>query len=54
MPSAGGCAIRCTLASVHFLEEVPNAVKVALVALVVIVLLAVVLYLQFRPPGRRD
>jgi hypothetical protein len=38
---------------VHYLEGLPNGVKVAIVALVLIAFLAVVLYLQFRSPRRR-
>jgi len=38
---------------VHYLQELPNAVKVALVAIVLLALLAALLYLQFRSPRRR-
>jgi hypothetical protein len=38
---------------VHYLEGLPNGVKVALVALILIAFLAVILYLQYRLPRRR-
>jgi len=38
---------------VHYLQELPNAVKVALVAIVLVALLAALLYLQFGSPRRR-
>jgi hypothetical protein len=39
---------------VHYFQGLPNAVKVAVVALVLVAVLALLLYVQFRSSRRRD